>query len=313
MNATAAFRWVPSAALAACLALLALGFGGRLHPALDSFGHFRAQLGVVSFGLSLLVLAMGARGPGAVGALAALAALWTVWPAYVAPGRTPAPDGGEVFRLLHLNLRFDNSTPQAVFALVARESPDVLALNEVSATWRERLPRLFETYPFRLVCDAPNRIGGVAILSRHPWANGSGEPRCRERGAFAVASVALGGASVKIAALHLGWPWPHGQAWQAGRLQSEFADLDGPAILVGDFNAAPWSATASRVREAGGLQSVPGLGSTWLHRSLPRTLLPLGLPIDQAMTKGVAVHGARTLAPAGSDHLPVLLEFSAPR
>ena len=50
---------------------------------------------------------------------------------------------------------------------------------------------------------------------------------------------------------------------------------------------------------------------TWLHRALPRWLLFAGLPIDQVFAKGdIRVHSIRNLEPAGSDHLPILVEFS---
>jgi endonuclease/exonuclease/phosphatase (EEP) superfamily protein YafD len=314
LSAAPVLRWLIGAALAACLVLIAIGFGGRLHPAFDSFAHFRAHLSAAGFVLALLFFGSGARGPGAVGAIAAVAALLTVASAYVAPERAPAPGGGETFKLLHLNLRFDNPTPEAVFELVTRTRPDVLALNEVSAEWRERLPRLLEVYPFHIVCEARHRIGGVAILSRRPWASAAGEPRCLERGSFAMATLDFGGTKIDISALHLGWPWPYEQAWNVGQVRPELAKLGNPAILVGDFNATPWSATAASVRQAGGLAAISGLGTTWLHHSLPRALLPLGLPIDQAMLKGgIVVHEARTLEPVGSDHLPVLLAFSLPR
>ena len=52
-------------------------------------------------------------------------------------------------------------------------------------------------------------------------------------------------------------------------------------------------------------------GPTWLYWRLPEFLRFAGLPIDQVFTKGeVIVHSVNTLETVGSDHLPVLVEFS---
>ena len=57
---------------------------------------------------------------------------------------------------------------------------------------------------------------------------------------------------------------------------------------------------------------VAGIGPSWLDRRLPDVLRPYaGLPIDQVFAKGdVAILSAKTLEAVGSDHLPVLVEFS---
>jgi endonuclease/exonuclease/phosphatase (EEP) superfamily protein YafD len=111
--------------------------------------------------------------------------------------------------------------------------------------------------------------------------------------------------------LHLDWPWPFDQARQMEVIAPVLGELADTALLAGDLNATPWSATARRIAEAGGLSRVGPLGPTWLYRKLPDFLRPAGLPIDQVFARGgVVVHAARVLEPVGSDHLPILVEFS---
>jgi endonuclease/exonuclease/phosphatase (EEP) superfamily protein YafD len=89
------------------------------------------------------------------------------------------------------------------------------------------------------------------------------------------------------------------------------AKLGRTALLAGDMNAAPWSAAVARVAEAGGLTLVPSPGATWLSRRLPDSFRSFGLPIDQVFSKGdVQVNSVRALEDSGSDHRPVLVEFS---
>jgi endonuclease/exonuclease/phosphatase (EEP) superfamily protein YafD len=115
-----------------------------------------------------------------------------------------------------------------------------------------------------------------------------------------------------VAALHLGWPWPSDQWWQIGRLAAPMAAISGPALVAGDFNAVSWSAAVAAMANAGGLDIVDPIGASWFHRLAPEWLRPwLGLEIDHVMVKGgIVVHSARILDDVGSDHAPVLVEFS---
>ena len=67
-----------------------------------------------------------------------------------------------------------------------------------------------------------------------------------------------------------------------------------------------------RIEADGGLAHVAGIGPSWLDRRLPDALRPYaGLPIDQVIAKGdIVILSAKTLEAVGSDHLPVLVEFS---
>ncbi len=306
---------------AATLALLTLlGFGGRLHPALDSLGHFRLQFGVLLLVFAVALLARRRWRTGLGSAAGAALALFTVAPHLGTPRIGAAQATAEaqrpVYRLLQLNLRFDNDDQSGVLATIARADADVITLQEVSAPWRERLKLVAARYPHQLVCGSARRGGGPAILSRRPFAGAvSPVTHCPIRGMLAVAPVDLGGRAITVASLHLGWPWPHRQPLQLDWLDAMDDGQFAPDLLAGDFNAAPWSETARRVRARTRLGQVEGIGLTWLHHALPAKLRPwIGLPIDQIMT-GAAIEplSAHTLPDAGSDHAPLLLEFSVLR
>jgi endonuclease/exonuclease/phosphatase (EEP) superfamily protein YafD len=296
--------------------LLVAGFFGAVHPAFDSFSHFRNQLAVLVLLLGVVMLAMRPRLPAlpalglAVFALASTGALNSpgIWP--VKAGFEPGREDRPVYRLLQMNLLYDNPTPEKVLSLIGRTKPDVVTLDEVSAMWKGKLDLLAASYPYRIVCPFPNRVFGVALLSRRPFAEG-GEPRCYDRGSMAVAKIDFSGTPIDVAALHLGWPWPFDQSWQIGNLAAPLAGLAGTAIMAGDCNAVPWSAAVRRVAKAGGLTLMPSAGPTWLYRKLPDFLRFAGLPIDQVFSKGdVRIHAAERMEDTGSDHLPILVEFS---
>ncbi|WP_287254791.1 endonuclease/exonuclease/phosphatase family protein [Mesorhizobium sp.] len=319
MMASAAFV----AMLVISVALVA-GFFGTLHPAFDSFAHFRVHLAVLMALCALPLLATSFRLQAATGLLFAVAAfattsnalsvprMWPVQAAYEVEAGDQAvhPADKTVYRLLQMNLRFNNATPEKVLSLIDRTQPDVITLDEVSDMWEVKLGHLASAYPYRILCPYPNGVFGVALLSRRPFAAGT-QPRCDGRGAMAIATVDFGGTDVDVAAMHLIWPWPRNQSRQIGGLSGEFASLGETSIMACDCNAVPWSAAVRRVAGLGKLTVAPSPGPTWLPIKLPEFLRFAGLPIDLVFSKGaVLIHSVSRLDNTGSDHLPLMVEFS---
>jgi endonuclease/exonuclease/phosphatase (EEP) superfamily protein YafD len=302
------------AAMLALTLMLAFGLAGGWSPWLDAFTHFRAQFAVAAALLALSLLATRFRLLAAAGLLFAVACFSTVPGALtffglgpVQAAFQPKADDQPVYRLLQMNLRFNNATPEKVLSLIGRTQPDVITVEEVSPMWQGKLDLLAHAYPHRVYCGG---VFGTGILSRRPFTQGT-EARCHTTGTLAVASVDFGGRAIDVAAIHMGWPWPRQQTWQIGAIAEPLAALGETAIMAGDCNAAPWSGAVRRLADQGGLTVMPSVGATWLWRRLPDALRFAGLPIDQVFSKGdVVIHSARKMAPAGSDHLPILVEFS---
>lgn len=293
---------------------LVAGLLARLHPAFDSFGHFRWHLSLVLIVVALSLVFTRFRREGAVALLLGLGALWTTLPGMGLRAVTAAgAEGRPTYRLLQLNLFFANPDVADVLSLVGREKPDVITLDEVSDRWRPHLDLLAPMYPYRAVCTSSRRVGGVAILSRRPLAPGH-VIECASDGMLAIARVDFGGRWVDVAAVHLHWPWPFHQPDQIAGFAPRLADLGRSAILAGDLNAATWSAAAGTIAGAAGAAVVQGIGPTWLPMELPAALIDyVGLPIDNVFAKGdVRIVSARRLERVGSDHLPILVEFALP-
>lgn len=300
---------------------LALGFAGGLHPAFDSFAHFRAHLAVLTALLALPLLFTARRRGGAALVLLAAAAFATTFWAFSHPGGQDAQAApGFRYRLVQINLRFDNRTPERVLDMIAREKPDVIAYQEGGAHWAPWLDRLAAAYPHRLHCPK-----GVGLLSRHSFwresaplqENGANQTiskvaGCTGDGLMAIAPVNLGGVVVRVASLHLEWPWPFAQQRNLRQIGPELEKLRGPRIVAGDFNATPWSQTVRQVETAAGARAVDGAGATWFIGTLPAAWRPyLGLPIDQILvSRDIVAPRLSTLEHVGSDHLPVRLDFS---
>lgn len=301
------------AMLASATAVLA-GFLGFVHPFFDTLSNFRLHLSVLLGLLAVLWLLRCSRIPALLFALVAFAGIagsTQGLPLRTNPAR--ALPSEPVYRLFVMNLRWSNPAPQKVVASVARHDPDIIMLTEYSPSWARRLAGLEAEYPHAFRCPTVPLVHGSLILSRVPMVRDG--DFCGEESSLVLTTAMIGGRPVSLGMVHLRWPWPASGPRQIGQLSPVLAAIGPDAIVAGDFNSASWTHSVERFHRAGRLRAVDGIGPTWgpnlkvggLRLQWPQWL---GLPIDNAAVKGaVDVVSVRTLAPAGSDHLPVLLEF----
>ncbi len=296
------------AALAGGLGIVVGFFGASFHP-FDSAAHFRFLLAIVLVGIALV--ALGTRAWPAFGLAAGFAALGLAFTLpWLLPGRAqPAPDGQPSYTLLQMNLRFDAADKTEAVRRIAEARPDIVTLQEVTDDWRTLFSQLSETYPFQTYCGLELDRDGIAILSRRPFV---GEPLCQARNGGVTQRVDLNGRVLAVTSLHLDWPWPKHHWRQITRIGDSLRRADGPSLLGGDFNAAPWSAAVATLARDSGLRILHGIGPTWVTMQFtavwPRWL---GLPLDQLLASpDVVVDRVETLTRTTSDHLPVLLRFS---
>ena len=242
-----------------------------------------------------------------------------------------SPNSGMIksstFNLLQANLRFDNQTPEKFLALIEKEKPDIITVQEASAKWLN----FFKNNNLTIIgCVADNDSAGATgvilsdrFLSRYGFTD-SPVVTCYDATATHgyVAKIKLQSDKpdyppLEIVSVHLAWPWPFGQNLQLDELESGVFrnDLEhkvSQTIVAGDFNSVTWSNTISRMERLTGTRHISGIGPTWLSYSFPARLRPyLGLPIDQILlSEDIKPISVKRLSFFGSDHLPVLTEFS---
>ena len=124
-------------------------------------------------------------------------------------------------------------------------------------------------------------------------------------------TVDIEGRPLSLFAAHLILPFPFTafdvQPAQADDVSTAAASVSGPRLLVGDFNAATWSAIVAKPRERAGLTALTGYGGTW-PTFLPRHA---SIPIDHVLASPELVPVSRKLLTAyGSDHRAVLAEIA---
>jgi endonuclease/exonuclease/phosphatase (EEP) superfamily protein YafD len=280
------------------------------HPAFDTLAHFRLHLAAGLILVSLAGLASGARKPAIAGMAIAAIAVVSAWQALPLP-RTTAAQAGPVHSLLFFNMRYNNPEPKAATDIIAETGADIILLTEYSRMWEPRLTFLNKDYPYYFHCAEWREVGGTVMFSKFPIE--AGDRYCHDYAALGLVRANIAGVPVTIGSAHMRWPWPASGPRQLKAITPALESIGENVLMAGDFNATVWSHHMQRLAQLGGLTLYPGIGPTWILSPVPAWLARYaGLPIDNVLSKGaVRIVSARTLAPAGSDHLPVLVEFTA--
>jgi len=305
-----AFRPLLFLAMLGLSGAIGLGFAGALHPAFDTFAHFRLHFSVGLIALAAVWTFKCSRVPALVFAAIGFGAIMTCVPGFAGVAtRDSLLTGETVHRLVHVNVRYDNPAPERVFAMLAQIDADIVSVNETSDWWQAQLRGRLGMYAHVYHCPEWSVFGGVMLFSKFPISPGS--EFCGDYASLALVDMTIDGRTVTIGSAHLRWPWPASGPRQVEALSPRLGALGADALIAGDFNAATWSSLFRKFARLGNLRIIDGIGPTWMHRWFPEALIGFaGLPIDNVLAKGdIRVVAARSLDPVGSDHLPVLVEF----
>ncbi|MFZ2155851.1 MAG: endonuclease/exonuclease/phosphatase family protein [Bradyrhizobium sp.] len=189
-------------------------------------------------------------------------------------------------------LRLTGAGVEDVAALVERHHPDLLFLQEAIEEMAD-LPALVGGYFFREPMEG--RIYGLAVWSPHPllrpYALRLPVSQVPGRVPPRVAQIVQLG-DVTFANVHLS----HGQFLNRWQLVHIANALDGPAAIVGDYNAV------GPIRLAG-FKDVGPRQSTHSPNDI------ISFRLDRCMARGLRCSYARVLARGSSDHHPISLKL----
>lgn len=288
-----------------------LAFAASRHWLLDMLSHFRVQ-----FVMVLAVALVGAWFGRIRRPLLPLAALLVVNAAPVAPFYLPAPaacaDPGPALRVMTLNLLLTNSDVAAVVDAVAAADPDLLVLAELTPPLAAALADLDARYPHRVDVAQPGHFG-IGLWSRLPLSDTAVVNLAGDYFPAIVTTATLAGQPLTVVAAHpvppFGAPGTALRDGQIARLAELVTARPAPTVLLGDFNATPWSTPLRRLTAATGLRNSAlghGLGPTWRSR-----VYPLGVAIDHVFVSAEwVVRDRRVGGPVGSDHYPLTVDLA---
>lgn len=194
-------------------------------------------------------------------------------------------------------LRRVGAAVEDVAALIERETPDLLLMQEATRDI-EILSALAGGYLYR--SPQPARIHGLAVWCPHQVAPPTILPlpvsALPGRVPPRIAQIVRHD-GITFANLHLS----HGQFLNRWQIMHVAASIQGPAAIIGDFNAV-------------GPTFIPGLGDPGFLDVGPRehthrsgNVVPCRL--DRCLVRGLDCAGAHTLDRGPSDHRPIVLHL----
>ena len=265
---------------------------------------------LLALAFALLAIGFGMRRIGAVLALLALAAGGQQFKAHQDISLPLAPEQAADIRLLFLNALAENSENGArIIETALSYDPDVIVFAESEAV-ADHLAPLQGRYSFLSPCteekcellvaskEQPKRFWTLKL-------NAVWDDR------YAVAELELPhGASFFLAASHLSKPWLSGIAEaELARVIAQYNWLSGPSVVVGDFNAAPWSRSMLHLLSSTEMRTLGTPSGTW-----PTGAGGFGIPLDHVLVK----NGARVVSIAyfggnlGSNHRGFVADIALP-
>jgi endonuclease/exonuclease/phosphatase (EEP) superfamily protein YafD len=292
-----------------------LAYGGRWSWACELLVNFRTHFALV-LGLALIVAAVLREWRLASAAALGLALnLWSMSGAIFGAEPSTMADGRPV-RVVAFNVNVGNTGLANIAAYLESLSPDVVVLEEMTASSAERLASLLPELEHREVALDVGR--GVVILSRWPLV--SSQRLEHERMMFGVRTeVDLGDRRLRLYGVHLNWPVvPKAAAGRNSQLLALGRELSGcgdACLVVGDFNTTPWSSHFRELLESSGFRDCAGgrgLLQTW-PSGLPALL---GIRIDHCLASpAVSIEDVSVGESVGSDHSATIndLLIAAPR
>lgn len=306
--------------IAAAVLLLSL-LGAQYFLALDILTHFALQYMIAgaAFWAAFFLPRWNIAAAVALIFVGYLVTGWVAKSPGKVPEKTPQTVQGAVnktknLKVMTFNTWVKKSNWKAVAASIEAQNPDIVALLEFTPRKSELLEHLKAKYPYQVTCIKV-RACHMALLSRFKIAGQ--QARTRWAGPPYL-HVHLGGelAGVEVFAVHTIRP-PHFRAHmkQILYLSDAVNKSRGSKIVMGDFNATPFSRTLTTFKDRTRLTRLTSRPS-WPAEifGIPEKLAMPLVAIDHIFVSPdiKLVRGAQLGSSAGSDHFPVDAVVSVP-
>jgi len=211
-----------------------------------------------------------------------------------------------------MNLNDSNGNTREVLESIGQFSPDVLLLEEVTPKWAHELEILKETYPY---CIAKPQDGcfGIMMLSKYPLEHGQVVQIGNAGVPSIIAEMYSPQGVVSIIGTHplppIGAEYANYRNNQLAALPAVVKEQKHPVLLIGDLNVTPWSPYFTHLISESELKnSMTGFGH---QPSWPSTMFFMRIPLDHMLhSDGIIIHNRMIGHNVGSDHLPVIVDFS---
>lgn len=283
---------------------------GQLWVAFDVFSQFTLQFAVVALAFlvglfmprakllaAFILIVVGVIGIG-------------TWPhlASEAPQTLATPaEGMQEIRVASYNTLYDNENIDAVKAEVARLDADVITLLEMGPKKRRIMAELKDRYPYQADCYKVDYCN-LVVLSKFPVIES--DARALWEGApYIRAKLGPEAGGLTVFGIHtIRFPHSRAQFRQVNVIAQLIENTPGRKLVMGDFNATPFSRIVEVVEQRANLRRLTSLPSWPSHVGLPQ------MAIDHIFVSSgiIPTESQRIGEPAGSDHFPVTLKIAVP-
>ena len=293
------------------LAGLAASRLGQLWIAFDVFSQFTLQFGVVTIAFLLgmlmpraklltafVVLVLGIVGIG----------MWPHLASRVPIALGKAEAGERELKVASFNTYWSNPDADAVKAEILALDADVITLIEMGPDKRRILEELKDHYPYQAHCYGVDYCN-LVILSKLPIVDSDSRGSSWPGPSYIRAKLGPEAGGLTVIGVHT-IRFPHSQAQfrQISEIASLIEKTPGLRLVMGDFNATPFSRILSVMSDKANLTRLTMLPTWPAQAGLPQIaidhiFISQGLKATEAPQIGDA---------AGSDHYPVTARIAVP-
>lgn len=293
------------------------GAAGTPMPQLAAFAPW-ALLGWLVV-VALLVSARWWRPVFVVGLVLALHVWWVVPPSQARDDPAAGGSAGVPVRVMTINSQYGEADAGAVARAAIEHDIDVLAVQELTPAFAAALDRrLGDRLPHQDLHPVPASAEGTGVFSRWPVRR-LGLLRMTFRNPQVVVQVPRAGA-VTVTAVHTISP-RRGRVdvWNGDldRVGAAVGAVDGPQIVLGDFNASRDHHGFRELLETGVIDAADAAGVPWTGFTWPsdRRRAPAAVRIDHVLVTPdrFAVQDVDVLDVPGTDHRAVVARLTLAR
>jgi endonuclease/exonuclease/phosphatase (EEP) superfamily protein YafD len=295
------------------IAGLIAGRLGHLYPHFDVFAQFGAQFIAITLAFAGAMLFGRYKAVMGFAGTALLLALYGAWPHMVSSPLDKGPfalqQGEKLLRIAHFNTFAGNLDTVAIANEILRLDADVVSLVEMSGKKKAAIiPALKTQYPYSYDCSGVESCE-LVVLSKYPIE--AAEGKAHWVGPPYV-KASLGGemSGVTFVGVHTTrFPRSRAQLTQVRELARMLETNTDDLIIMGDFNATPFSRIPSTLEQGANVARLTDLPTWPTHLQNPQ------LAIDHAFaSKNFRVVGNQQIGEAaGSDHYPIVLTLALKR
>jgi len=286
---------------------LVLGRLGTLWIRFDVFSQFAMQFALLCAAGAIGLFVQRFKGVITAVLFAALVALYGLWPYLATSGaERPLQQGEKRLRVMQFNVHGGAVNADQALVTIEALDPDVMSLVEIDEHNKPLLEALKAQWPYQATCW---EISGceTAVISKSPLSAPHSQAYW-EGSNYTMATLGADYGNLRLVATHTTrFPFARAQFIQVNAL-ARLLEGGGPLIVMGDFNATPFSRITDGFAASLGLQRQTSMPSWPANRFTPQ------LAIDHIFTSSGIRALDREVAgePSGSDHLPVVLTLAVP-